>query len=406
MTSPSPALARTSFAPYSSPPLPASTPPPISSTRTVLPHAEGDGTSLHLVRDERPRYQPVRPIATGGMGEVVLMHDQDIARPVAVKRLLPELADTSALLRFVEEIRVIGQLEHPNIVPIHDVGVDEEGRYFFVMKYVEGETLADILARLRDGDADYHRHYTIERRLEIFVGVLNALAFAHSRGILHRDIKPANVMVGRFGEVVVMDWGIAKAFQGAPSRDPDALSAPSSQPERLVATRVGAFVGTPSYMAPEQALGKNDELDARSDLYSATVLLHELVTLRHYLGERLSVEATLAAVVGEDVSVRALLADRHPHQGALPAELMYSVARGLQKDPGRRFQTAAEMIEELQGVLEGRGAVRCEVTATKRVLREMGRFIDRHPRLSMVAVLGVLVSVVFTSLSLVRTVLA
>ncbi len=119
-------------------------------------------------------------------------------------------------------------------------------------------------------------------------------------------------------------------------------------------------------MAPEQALGKNDELDARTDLYSATVLLHELVTLRHYLGERPSVEATLAAIVGEDVSIRRLLSDRHPHQAALPAELMYTVAKGLQKDPARRFQTAGEMIEELQDVLEGRAAVRCEVTLTKR----------------------------------------
>ena len=436
MTSPSPALAATSFAPHSaglpfldggvaSQP-PGSTPAPISSTRvTVLPRAEGDGASLHLVREGRPRYEPIRPIASGGMGEVVLVHDQDIARPVAIKRLLPELADTSALLRFVEEIRTIGQLEHPNIVPIHDVGVDEQGRYFFVMKYIEGETLAAILERLRAGDPEYHRHYTVERRLEIFLGVLNALAFAHSRGILHRDIKPANVMVGRFGEVVVMDWGIAKAFGDAaassspnghdrgdrltpvaPSGERPVLQRPSSAPERPLATRLGAFVGTPSYMAPEQALGKNDELDGRSDLYSATVLLHELMTLRHYLGEQPSVEATLAAVAGDDVSFRTLLAQRHPHQAALPAELMYSLARGLQKDPARRFQTAGEMIEELQDVLEGRGTVRCQVTLTKRMLREMGRFVDRHPRLAMLAVLGMFVSVAFTSLALVRTVLA
>src|SRR5262249_21741036 len=110
---------------------------PQSTTRvTVLPRAvtpDGAAGALRLVREERPRYEPIRPIAAGGMGEVVLVHDQDIARPVAIKRLLPEMADTDALLRFVEEIRTIGQLEHPNIVPIHDVGVDEEGRYFFVM---------------------------------------------------------------------------------------------------------------------------------------------------------------------------------------------------------------------------------------------------------------------------------
>jgi serine/threonine-protein kinase len=343
------------------------------------------------------------------MGEVLLVQDQDIARPVAIKRLLPAMTDTDALLRFVEEIRTIGQLEHPNIVPIHDVGVDEEGRYFFVMKYVEGETLAVVLERLRAGDPDYHRHYTFERRVEIFLGVLRALAFAHARGILHRDIKPANVMVGRFGEVVVMDWGIAKAYQH--ERHEPASPAPSSAPgqeggaERLLATRAGAYVGTPSYMSPEQALGKNDALDPRSDLYSATVLLHELVTLRHYLGERPSVEATLAAVVGEDIPVRRLFGERHPHQAPPPAELIYTLAKGLQKDPAKRFQSAGEMMDELQDVLEGRAAIRCQVTLTKRMLREMGRFVDRHPGLAVLAMVAVAASVLFTGVSLVQAVL-
>jgi serine/threonine-protein kinase len=339
------------------------------------------------------------------MGEVLLVHDQDIARPVAIKRLLPELEDTGALLRFVEEIRTIGRLEHPNIVPIHDVGVDEEGRYFFVMKYVEGETLASILDGLRAGDPEYHRKYTVERRVEIVIGVLQALAFAHAHGVLHRDIKPANVMVGRFGEVVVMDWGIAKAFaSGAGDAPPSSGTVPPSSGERL-ATRAGAFVGTPLYMAPEQALGKNAELDPRCDLYSVAVVLHELVTLRHYLGERPSVEATMAAIVGEEVSIRGLVGDRHPHQYRVPAELVYTMAKGLQKNPARRFQSAGEMIEELQEVLEGRAAVRCEVTLTKRLLREMGRFVDRHPSLAMVSMLGVLGSVVFTATALLRAVM-
>jgi eukaryotic-like serine/threonine-protein kinase len=376
--------------------------PPISSTRfTVLPRAEGEGGDVHLVREERARYQPVRSIATGGMGEVLLMNDQDIARPVAIKRLLPELDDAAALLRFVEEIRTIGQLEHPNIVPIHDVGVDEEGRYFFVMKYVEGETLAEILERLRAGDAAYHRRYTVERRVEIALGVLHALEFAHARGILHRDVKPANVMVGRFGEVVVMDWGIAKPMAAARAIRARAAEA-SGAPERALATRAGAYVGTPAYMAPEQALGKNDELDARSDLYSAAVLLHELLTLRHYLGERDSVPALLAAVAGEEVTHRSLFGELHPHEQPTPVELRYVVGRGLQKDPARRFQSASDMIEALQHALEGRGAVLCQVTFTKRMLREMGRFVDRHPRLFLLATLAVVASVVFTSVALVQ----
>ncbi len=430
MVEPTPAVARTAESPHvlgmaptvvhvaGGPPsgVPASVSPQSTTRVTVLPRAEGDGPAVRLVREERPRYEKIRSLAAGGMGEVVLVHDQDIARPVAIKRLLPEMEDTNALLRFVEEIRTIGQLEHPNIVPIHDVGVDEEGRYFFVMKYLEGETLATIIERLRAGDPDYHRHYTFERRVEIVLGVLNALAFAHAHGILHRDIKPANVMVGRFGEVVVMDWGIAKAFQtgrdgerGRGSPNPSGSfgnDSPGSGKDRLLATRAGAYVGTPSYMSPEQALGKNDELDARTDLYSVTVLLAELVTLRHYLGDRPSVEATLAAVVGEEISIRRLFREEHPHQPRPPVELAYTIARGLQKDPARRFQTAGEMIEELQDVLVGRGAVRCQVTFTKRALREMARFVDRRPAIAMLAMLAVVASVIFTGATLVHAVLA
>ena len=392
------------------PEMPGSAPePPASGTRvTVLPRAEaGDARDavVRLVREERERYAPVRPIATGGMGEVVLMHDQDIARPVAVKRLLPEIADASALLRFADEVRTIGQLEHPNIVPIHDVGVDADGRYFFVMKYIEGDTLAAVLERLRAGDPEAHRVYTMERRVEIVLGVLHALELAHSRGILHRDIKPSNVMIGRYGEVVVMDWGIAKPFhvEAAAHREAPAGEGAPVSSDRPLATRAGAYVGTPSYMAPEQALGKNDELDTRSDLYSVAVLLHELLTLEHYLGEQPSVEATLAAVVSIEPSRRELFADPHPMQARVPWELRYVVTKGLEKDPARRFQSAGEMIEALRRSLEGRGGVHCQVTLIKRMLREMARLVDRHPAIALLAMLAVTASVVFTGLTVVRS---
>src|SRR5262249_60463772 len=154
--------------------------------------------------------------------EVVLVNDRDIERQVALKRLLPELQDPALLARFVDEIRIVGRLEHPNIVPIHDVGVDELGRYYFVMKYVEGETLESIIEKLAAGDPAYVRTYSYERRIEIFLGLLHALEYAHSHGVVHRDVKPANVMVGRYGEVVLMDWGIAKPL--ASKRDPAAAA--------------------------------------------------------------------------------------------------------------------------------------------------------------------------------------
>src|SRR5262249_34071470 len=160
--------------------------------------------------------------------------------------------------RFVDEIRTVGRLEHPNIVPIHDVGVDELGRYFFVMKYVEGETLESIIDKLARKDPETTSKYTFEVRIELFLGVLHALEDAHENGIVHGDIKPANVMVGRYGEVVLRDWGIAKPI-GA-GRDPAAMAdgeieGDGSQRGRMYATRVGSLIGTPAYMSPEQARG-------------------------------------------------------------------------------------------------------------------------------------------------------
>src|SRR5262249_13795396 len=136
-----------------------------------------------LSLESRSRYEPTKLLGAGGMGEVVLVTDHDIERKVALKRLLPEMTDPSILARFVDEIRTVGRLEHPNIVPIHDVGVDELGRYFFVMKYVEGETLESIIEKLQAGDPKYVEKYSIEVRIELFLGVLHALSYAHERGI-------------------------------------------------------------------------------------------------------------------------------------------------------------------------------------------------------------------------------
>ena len=201
-------------------------------------------------RQARSRYEPVKLLGAGGMGEVVLVQDQDIARRVAIKRLLPEMTHPALLARFVDEIRTVGRLEHPNIVPIHDVGVDELGRYYFVMKFVEGETLESIIAKLSAGDPAYHARYSYERRIEIFLGLLHALEYAHANGVVHRDIKPANVMVGRYGEVVLMDWGIAKPLDE--KRDPAAgaeatLAAGDGPPRRAGCSRRSS---APSWARP------------------------------------------------------------------------------------------------------------------------------------------------------------
>jgi serine/threonine-protein kinase len=340
---------------------------------TVLPRVEAAaGQAPRLVHSERPRYQDLRVLGAGGMGEVSLVRDEDIQRTVAVKRLHADLEHPLTLARFAEEVRTIGSLEHPNIVPVHDVGLDEAGRYFFVMKHVEGETLEHVIERLRAGDPAYVARWSVEARLEVFVNLLHALAYAHERGIVHRDVKPANVMVGRHGEVVLMDWGIAKRVGGL---DLDiAPGAPASSDlasSRRFETALGSLIGTPAYMSPEQASGHNDRIDARSDLYSACVLLHELLALKHPLDDKTTLDELVHSVRNEVPSFVSLVKD-------MPAEWAHFLTKGLKKAPEERFQSATEMIDRIQRTLEGVVPVQCHVTMTKRMTREAGRFVDRH----------------------------
>ena len=336
--------------------------PPVNATQrrasAVLPRVK-NLDSPHtpgLGEGERTRYEEGGVLGEGGIGVVKRALDNDIVRTVAIKRLRPTMRDPGTLARFVDEIRMVGQLEHPNIVPIHDVGVDENGDYFFVMKYVEGETLAAIIERLAKGDRATHAVYTFERRVEIFMGICDALLYAHARGILHRDIKPANVMVGPAGEVMLMDWGLACRKDGKAAVE-------------------GEEAGTPLYMSPEQASGK--PIDERSDIYSACVLMHELCTLRHFLADKPNTTAVLAGVLMEDVPLA--IVSNSPHQMRTPADLSWFLAAGLKKDPAERYASVGEMIERLRARAEGKFPIQCHATFAKRLMREMTRFVDRFP---------------------------
>ncbi len=347
-----------------------------STTRpAVLPRIEGG----KLPEDSGERYAKKRVLGAGGMGEVVLAEDRDIGRDVALKYLTAPSHDTAALARFTDEIRVVGSLEHPNIVPIHDVGVDENDRYYFVMKHVEGETLEQIIEKLQAADPQYLARYTFTVRIQIFVALLRALEFAHARGYVHRDIKPANVMVGSFGEVMLMDWGVAKRRKDAESVEAEAEGDENAKPvrERLFTTRRGAIVGTPAYMSPEQARGDVDAIDERSDVYCASVLFYELVTLRYYLGAPQTLPALIHAIQ-QDMPDFAFHAMRGA-QGSPAAELAHFVKKGLQKDPVARYQNVTEMIAILEAALDGRCKVQCPFTLQKRLTRELSRLADRHP---------------------------
>jgi serine/threonine-protein kinase len=369
---------------------------------TVLPKIVfGEAQTLSLDRRQGARYREGTKLGAGGLGEVTLAVDEDIGREVAIKRLHHD-DDDSATMRFVDEVQVMGRLDHPNIVPVHDVGRDDDGRLFFVMKRLDGETLESIIEKLRDGDVEMHARFPIQVRIEIMQGILHALQFAHAKRTIHRDLKPSNVMIGKYGEVSVVDWGIAKrlddpisdALDDAGRADAEAEASPDVRAAHR--TREGVILGTPAYMSPEQSRGQNDRLDERSDVFSACVMFYELLSLHHPFGGRRSVPEIIEAIRNEAPEFMPLRSSWK--RGTISVELGRFVHRGLEKDPDDRFQSVGEMIESLHEVVEGTFPVTCPVTLLKRGLSLTGRVIDSYPRatgtLFLLTVLAALVGVV------------
>jgi serine/threonine-protein kinase len=220
------------------------------------------------------RYQILRAHDKGGIGGVFVALDQELNRQVALKEIQEQHAsDPRNLGRFVREAEITGGLEHPGIVPVYGLGQYADGRPFYAMRFIQGQTLKDALVKLHAGDPGV----TLRGLLTRFVAVCNTLAYAHSRGVIHRDLKPANIMLGKYGETLVVDWGLAKAGvnEPAPSAS-EGLPEPTLVPLLAdgIETQAGAALGTPAYMSPEQAAGRLDLLGPAGDIYSLGATLY------------------------------------------------------------------------------------------------------------------------------------
>jgi serine/threonine-protein kinase len=278
---------------------------------------------------ETDRYTPHEEIGRGGSSVVIRAFDKEILRFVAVKilDLEPAVRDALEVDRFAEEARITGQLEHPNIVPVYDLGRDRRGRWFLAMKLVEGETLETMLGRLSDERLAPRR---LGELLQIFSKVCDAVSFAHNRGIVHRDIKPRNIMMSEFGQVYVLDWGIARV-RSTEHLDP-----------------LGLPVGTHGYMAPEQLRGQHGEVDGRADVFALGAVLYEI----------------LAGVAPVTTPVARAILSRSPpppiadpgadRSGSKPPpELVRIAMRALSYEPSQRYGSVAEMKDAIESFQRG-----------------------------------------------------
>ena len=312
-----------------------------------------DSDDEELADDYDARYARKDKLGEGGMGEVISCADQRIGREVAMKVIRAARGSRpDARRRFLREARVQGQLEHPSIVPVYDLGRDPTGAAYFTMKRVRGVTLEEVLDALATREPGAATKFTRHKLLTAFGSACLAVHFAHARGVLHRDLKPANVMLGDFGEVYVLDWGLAKTGldeERAPI--PDGVkpvsgdSATSSAPIR---TGHGSVMGTPGYMAPEQITGDVDGLDTRTDVYALGALLFELLTLAPLHGVDDAKKLMASTLSGADArpSVRAPARE-------VPPELDAVCACACAVEPRDRFATARDLYEAVESFLSG-----------------------------------------------------
>ncbi len=337
-----------------------------NSKTVVLKRAPEDGEKAAVpetlpVKPQK-RYRFLRTIGFGGMKSVLLVYDTDTGREVAMA-MMPDFRSRPEgdLRRFVAEALLTARLEHPNIVPVHDVGMDESGSPFFTMKYLQGQSLARLLRRLKSEEQAAAEGYSLHRRLRIFTRVCNAVAFAHSQGICHLDLKPENVNIGNFGEVLVLDWGLA-------------------MPEDKLAA-AGIISGTPGYMAPERIAG--ERMDKRSDIYSLGCILYAVLTFRE-VSAGLPADEKLRRAVNGKIESPSKAAGH-----AVPPALEAVCLKAMSVKKNDRYSSVNELLEDIFAYTAGFAVNAEHATA----LRKTQLFFARHAAAAAVVTLLLIIAV-------------
>ena len=310
-------------------------------------------SSISFFSPDQNRYGLQQNLGRGGYAMVSLAKDVDIGRFVALKVYLKEGDKSKEHCQ--KELKILGALDHTGIPTIYDFGQNDKGQYYCSMRYIQGETLKEIIRKLRNDDRETHRRYKFQERADVIIQLLRVVKAAHSKGIIHRDIKPDNIMLTADGTLFLIDWGIAKSLD-------------SQAKDKYL-------IGTPPYMSPEQA--SNKLLNEQSDIYSIAAVFYEFLCLERAIPPSNDPFKTLSSVRNSNIP----LVDKLPHesQGYVPSEFKAIVHKGLEKELNRRYLDTEAMLFDLVAMRNGEFCAVCPRTTIKGHLHGFMRWLDRNP---------------------------
>ena len=322
-----------------------------------------DGELSRHVKNGYMRYRDFKPLTQGGEATLQTCRDENLGRTVVMKTLLPQLQNLEVYQkRFLREARVTALISHPATVPVYEISRDSDGNAYFTMKKLSGRDLCEILDGLAENDEELQEEFPLDSLLNILIHIGQCLAFAHQRGVVHRDLKPANIMVGEYGDIMLLDWGLAKVWDMEEDDAVEQLARSGRQKIQGRLTGRGDVQGTPFYMSPEQARETSD-VDHRTDIYNMGIILFEILTGDSYMSGR-NFREIKRKILEDPIRVPQEVAPR----GTVSPELNAICVKALQKDPGDRYSTMSEFVEELRAVLMGRTVSAYQIPFYRRIL--------------------------------------
>ncbi|MCM8537971.1 MAG: serine/threonine protein kinase [Lentisphaeraceae bacterium] len=378
---------------------------PDNITKTIVYKPQGFQPSTH-----ESKFVIEGTLGQGGMGTIYDAFDRNVRRKVAIKSINSEIAQNVVSRKyFTKEAQITGQLEHPNIIPVYEMGVNPQDRLYYVMKRVQGITLADVLDGIKDGQRRMIRQYPLPVLLSIYQKVLDAIAYAHARGVVHLDLKPENIMVGEFGEVLVLDWGIARLRKRSPNVDQTRFVTLDDSVNLGEDFENEQVIGTPAFMAPEQASGKSKTIGTRTDIYALGAILYNILTLRPPAAGRTTTVVLKKIVTGRVIDPLSynepnnkqqenIIHLRHLPDEKVPEALSKVCMKAMNERLDGRYQAVRDLQEDLYAYFSGYATTAEDAGLSRR----LSLYISRNKYLIITVILLVIINIIILLIAVIK----